>query len=101
MQLPATPEPLRDTVCGLPASLSVIFNAALRFPLPVGVNVTVMLQLAPAAKEVLHSLVWANSPALVPEMAIPVMLRVIEPTLVKFTVCGELTVSIVTDPKFR
>jgi hypothetical protein len=43
------PVPVRLTDCGLPAALSVIVRAALRVPVAVGVNVTLMLQLAPAA----------------------------------------------------
>jgi len=99
-QLPAAPKPLRDTACGLPAALSVILNAALRVPLAVGVNVTPMLQLALGAKEVPHLLVWAKSPGSVPLMAI-LMVRMLMPTLVKVTFCGEPVVPIVTDPKFR
>ena len=45
------PIPLRLTFCGLPAALSPTLSAALRVPDPVGLNVTVMLQLAPAANE--------------------------------------------------
>ena len=50
MQLPATPMPLRGTICGLPGALSVMLSAAERVPDAVGLNVTLMLQLAPAAK---------------------------------------------------
>jgi hypothetical protein len=46
-----TPVPLKATVCGLPVALSVTLTAALRVPLAVGLNVTLILQLAPAAKE--------------------------------------------------
>ena len=45
------PVPLRETVCGLPAALSVTLRAALREPLAVGLNVTLIVQLAPAASE--------------------------------------------------
>ena len=45
------PIPLRLTFCGLPAALSLTLNAALRVPLAVGLNLTLMLQLAPAANE--------------------------------------------------
>jgi len=51
VHLPATPEPLRATDCGLPAALSLTLSVALRVPDAVGLNVTVMLQLAPAANE--------------------------------------------------
>jgi len=45
------PIPLRVTFCGLPAALSVTLSAAVRVPDAVGLNVTLMLQLAPAASE--------------------------------------------------
>jgi hypothetical protein len=46
------PIPLSDTCCGLPAALSVRPSAALRVPVAVGLKVTLMVQLAPAAREV-------------------------------------------------
>jgi hypothetical protein len=45
------PIPFSVTVCGLPAALSVTLRAVVRVPLALGLNVTLMLQLAPAAKE--------------------------------------------------
>ena len=51
------PIPLRVTFCGLPAALSLMLSAAVRVPLAVGLKVTLMLQLAPAANE--PPQVWA------------------------------------------
>jgi hypothetical protein len=48
----AVPVPLSATCCGLPPALSVTLRAAERAPLAVGLNRTLMLQLAPAANEV-------------------------------------------------
>ena len=48
---PLTPIPDNATFCGLPAALSVMLSAAVRVPLDVGLKVTLMLQLAPAASE--------------------------------------------------
>jgi hypothetical protein len=45
------PIPLSVTFCGLPAALSLMLSAAVRVPDAVGLNVTVMLQFAPAANE--------------------------------------------------
>jgi hypothetical protein len=45
----AVPVPLSDTLCGPGAALSVIVNDSLRVPVVVGVNVTVNVQLTPAA----------------------------------------------------
>ena len=53
------PVPLRLTVCGLPAALSVIERVPERVPVAVGVKVTLMVQLAAAATEAPQVLVWA------------------------------------------
>src|ERR1035441_8173179 len=45
-----TPMPVKLTVCGLPLALSAIVSEALRDPTAGGVNVTLIPQLAPAAK---------------------------------------------------
>ena len=39
------------TDCGLPAALSVMLRTAVSVPETVGLNVTLMVQLAPAANE--------------------------------------------------
>ncbi|HET7440143.1 MAG TPA: hypothetical protein VFJ47_02490 [Terriglobales bacterium] len=49
-----TPFPDNGTVCGLPAALSLKAKAALRVPLAVGLNLTLMVQLTPAAKELVQ-----------------------------------------------
>ena len=51
------PEPLRFAICGLPEALSVIATVAVLVPVAVGVNVTLMVQFAPAATEVPQVLV--------------------------------------------
>jgi hypothetical protein len=48
-----TPVPVKLTFCGLPLALSVIVSEALREPVAVGVNVTLIAQLAPAATPLL------------------------------------------------
>jgi hypothetical protein len=48
----ATPVPERVTVCGLPPALSVMVSDALTVPGEEGVNVTLIGQLAPAARPV-------------------------------------------------
>src|SRR6266516_4706613 len=45
------PIPVSVTFCGLPAALSLMLTAAVRVPDAVGLNVTLILQLAPAANE--------------------------------------------------
>ena len=49
--LAVVPIPVRLTFCGLPAALSVTLSIAVRVPDAVGLNSTLMLQLAPAASE--------------------------------------------------
>src|SRR5206468_10420164 len=47
----AAPVPVRATVCGLPEALSVTLELPVRVPDAVGVNVTLMLQFPPDARE--------------------------------------------------
>ncbi len=54
--LAVVPIPLSVTFCGLPAALSLILSAAVRVPDAVGLNLTLILQLAPATSELPH--VW-------------------------------------------
>src|SRR5208337_4077367 len=79
----AVPVPERLTVCGLPLALSVMLTEAVRLPLAVGVKVTLMVQLLPAATELPHVLVWVKSPALVPVRATLVVLKAAVPVLLR------------------
>ena len=51
------PVPVNATFCGLPAALSVMLMAALRAPVAVGLNLTLIAQLADTAREVPQVLV--------------------------------------------
>lgn len=53
-----TPFPVKDTVWGLLLALSVMVSDESSLPRIVGVNVTLMLQFAPAANEVPQVFVW-------------------------------------------
>ena len=55
------PVPVRLTACEPLPALSVTVNVPLRVPEAVGLKVTLMVQGAPAAKEVPQSLVCAKS----------------------------------------
>jgi hypothetical protein len=55
----AVPVPVRLAVCGLPAALSVTVIVPVRVPAAVGVNVTLIVQFALAAREVPQVLVCA------------------------------------------
>src|SRR5271157_1454017 len=57
----AVPVPERATVCGLPEAVSVMVRVPFRVPDAVGVKVTLMAQLAPAATLAPQLLVCANS----------------------------------------
>ena len=85
----AVPAPLKLAVCGLPAALSATLRVPLRAPVAVGLNVTLMAQLALAARvEGLKGqlLVWAKSPLLVPVMLMLVIVNAELPLLVRVTV---------------
>jgi len=82
------PVPARLTVCGLPVALSVMVIVPGRLPVAVGVNVTLMVQLAPAATELPQVLVWAYCAL----AAMLVTLSAAVPVLVSVTVCAALVV---------
>lgn len=87
----AEPVPLRLMECGLPAALSVMVTAAARTPAPVGVNVTVIVQVPLlAATEPPQVLLCAKSPLFAPVTAMLVMVSGPFPELVNVTDCGEL-----------
>ena len=69
-------------VWGLLLALSVTVNMALRVPIAVGVNVTSIEQLAPAARLAPQLFVCAKSPTLVPVKA---MLVILSAELVPFS----------------
>ena len=82
------PVPLRLTICGLPAALSVTLKLPVRVPDAVGVNVILMLQFPPGASEAPHVLVAAKSP-------LATMLVIVSAALPVFdsvTVCAALVV---------
>jgi len=91
------PVPLKETVCGLPGALSVRAMEPERVPAAVGVNVTVMMQLAPTPWPEPQVFVWAKSP--LATMLLIVRARL--PVLVKVTVCGALAVPTGWFPKLR
>src|SRR5437667_426111 len=84
----AAPVPVMLTMCGLPAALSVMVIAPVRVPVAVGVKVTLMAQLAPAATDVPQVLVCMKSPL----ATMLVTLSAAVPVLVSVTVCTALVV---------
>ena len=88
----AVPVPVRLAVRGLPVPLSVTVSVALRVPEAVGLKVTLMVQLAAAARLAPQPFVRAKSPLLVPVMA---TLLMVSDELVPFfrvSVCAVLVV---------
>ena len=84
-----TPVPLRETLCGLPAALSLILTLALRAPEAEGENVTRMVQLALAASELGASgqvVVSPKSAAFVPATPMLLIVNAAVPELVRVTV---------------
>jgi hypothetical protein len=63
-----------------------MLTEAVSLPLAVGVNVTLIVQWAPAASELPQVLVWAKALALAPVIATLVMLNVALPSLVRVTI---------------
>ena len=84
----ATPVPDRVTICGLPLALSVTVIVPGWLPVAVGVNVTLMVQFAPAATDVPQVLLCAYCVL----AAMLVMLSAVLPMLLSVTVCGPLVV---------
>jgi hypothetical protein len=86
----ATPVPLIGTLCGLPDALSVTFTVDDRLPVLVGVKITLMVQLAFAAREEGQVLVSEKSPVLPVEILMPVTDNEAFPVLVSVITCALL-----------
>lgn len=93
------PVPLKLAVWGLPAALSGMVTVPVLVPVAVGVKVTLIMQLAPATREVPQLLVWPKSP-LTPILP-PVMERGAVPLLVSVKICALLVVPTFWPPKVR
>ena len=89
------PIPETEIVCGLLPALSVIVTEPKRLPDAVGVNVTLMVQLVPAATLVGQLLSCAKSPV----GDTLVMTKAALPVLVKVTDCAALVVPMDWPPK--
>jgi hypothetical protein len=75
----SVPVPLRERVCGLPGPLSVIDSVPVRVPIAVGLKLTLIVQLAPAANELPQVLVWAKSLGSTPVTTTPAILSAAVP----------------------
>lgn len=98
----AVPVPDNVTFCGLPLALSVMLIAALRAPVAVGLKCALTVQLAPAASDAPQVVaVLAKSPALVPVIAIELMVRELAPEFLTVTVLTALVTPTGTVPKAK
>lgn len=93
----AVPVPVSETDCGEPAALSIMASVPRLVPIAVGVNVTEIVQLAPAATLAPQVFVSAKSP----EAAIEVIFKAAASELVSITVCAVLVVPSVCEAKVR
>ena len=75
----ATPVPVNEAVCGDPLALSATATDAEYPPAASGKKVTVIVQLALAARDVPQLFVWTNLVALAPEMLTLVNVRALVP----------------------
>lgn len=87
------------TRCGLPVALSTILTVAVRAPTADGVNFTLILQLAPAAKLAPQVVVRTKLVLCVPVIVILVIVSVAVPLLVNVTTFAALVVPTVCAPK--
>jgi hypothetical protein len=93
--------PLRLINCGLDGSLSAIDRVAVLVPGAVGLNVTLIEQLAPAGMEVPHVLVCEKSPGLLPDKETLVTDTAAVPELLTVTLCALLAVPTVWLPNVK
>ena len=85
-----TPVPVSRTICGLPPALSEIIRPAVAVPATAGLNVTAMVQLAPAFTVLPQVFVWEKGPL----MIMPEIVSVAVPVLLSVTVCTLLVPTI-------
>src|SRR5580704_12413158 len=100
----SVPVPVSETLCGLPELLSVMVMLAARFPVAVGVKVTLIVHFAPTARFELFTgqvLLSAKSPLLTPPRAILEMVTGAVPVFVSVTPCGALVVAMSWFPNER
>jgi hypothetical protein len=95
--VPIVPVPLTETICGLPAALSVNETVPVTLPVVFGVSVTLITQFAAGVRSGPQLLVSAKLALAL----ILVMVSVAVPELVSVTVRGWLAVPSTASPKVR
>lgn len=94
---PVTPVPLNPMFCGVGKPSSVTMTFPLLVPVVEASNVTLMVQLPPAASVGPQVLVWAKSPL----ATMLTIFSVAVPLLVRVIVWGVLVMPVPQLPKFR
>jgi hypothetical protein len=94
------PVPVSAAVCGLLASLSATLKVAVTAPVAVGVKVTLIVQLLPAARVAPHAEVCANEAAPAPVRLTTMFDTVAVLLFFSVTVCAVLVVLMFWFPKF-
>jgi hypothetical protein len=94
-----TPVPLKFEDCGLFDALSLTTKVAEYELFAAGVNVTLNVQLACAARDVPHVVVFANSAAPLPEMFTLVMVSVVDRLFIRVRTWGALVRPTASSPK--
>jgi hypothetical protein len=93
------PVPVSEAVCGLLPAVSEMVKVAVRAPVVVGLNSTVTVQLADAARLALQVLAeMLKSPAFVPVMDTLFIVMEDAPPFFKVVDCGALVVPTFTVP---
>ena len=97
----AVPVPVRSTLCGLPGALSVTATLALRLPVAVGANATLIVHVALAASDAGQSLDCVKSVGFVPARVTPLIVSGAVPLLRSVDVCAALVAPTTCEPKAR
>jgi len=89
-EVAVAPVPVSETTCGLPLALSLTVSEPVRVPVVVGLNLMLIVQLPPTAREEpqVPKPPQVKSPAMV---SVPKLIVEL-PVLVKVTNCAELIV---------
>jgi hypothetical protein len=90
LRSPYVPVPVKVAFWVGGVALSVTETLPVLLPVASGLNVTVIVQLPPAATLVPDVFVWLKSRAFTPTMVIVVMLRVAVPVLLRVMPCDVL-----------
>jgi hypothetical protein len=98
---PGIPVPLSDRLAGTVATLAETVNVPVLAPVPIGVKLTVMLQLAPAAMLPMQGLLCVKSPLVAPggQVLMAEIVTALAVPFVRVTVCGALLVPTTWLPK--